>query len=70
MSRWTLQEVVDFPANDVWVVRDGQREYLLPAVKEVIKQVDRQQRVIVIEPIAGLVDEEPEDADSRHNGLS
>jgi len=66
----TLQEVVDFPANDVWVVRDGQREYLLPAVKEVIKQVDRQQRVIVIEPIAGLVDEEPEDADSRHNGLS
>lgn len=55
----TLQEVVDFPANDVWVVRDQEREYLLPAVKEVIKMVDREERVIIIEPIAGLVDEEP-----------
>ncbi len=55
----TLEEVVGFPANDVWVVRNGAREYLLPAVKGVIKKVDRQQRVIVIEPIAGLVDEEP-----------
>lgn len=54
-----LEEVVDMPANDVWVVRDGAHEYLLPAVKEVIRKVDRQQRVIVIEPIAGLVDEEP-----------
>ncbi len=56
----TLQEVVNFPANDVWVVRDRQgHEYLLPAIKEVIKQVDRQERVITIEPMAGLVEEEP-----------
>ncbi|MDZ7271613.1 MAG: ribosome maturation factor RimM [candidate division KSB1 bacterium] len=55
----TLHEVVDFPANDVWVVRDQEHEYLLPAVKEVIKMVDREERVIIIEPIPGLVDEEP-----------
>lgn len=55
----TLEEVVEFPANDVWVVRDAGREYLIPAIKEVIKKVDCEQRVIIIEPIAGLIDEEP-----------
>jgi 16S rRNA processing protein RimM len=44
--------------NDVYVIRmpDG-REALIPAVKEVIKQIDLGQRAMYIDPFPGLLDE-------------
>lgn len=49
--------VLENPANDLWVVRAGDREVLLPAVREFVLAVDLAERRIVIRPIPGLFDE-------------
>jgi len=54
----TLSDVVPYPANDVWVVRDASgREWLLPAISSVIKSVEVAVPRIVIEPLEGLLDD-------------
>jgi 16S rRNA processing protein RimM len=52
----TVLEVMKYPANDVWVVSKGQKEYLIPAIKDVIRRVDVQRRVVVIHPLEGLLE--------------
>lgn len=42
-------------ANDVYVVRRGDREILLPAISSVVKQVDLEKKEMVVELIPGLV---------------
>ena len=55
-----LDEILETGANDVYVVRDGKREVLLPAVQSVIKNVDVKSRVVTADPLPGLL---PEDRD-------
>ncbi|MGH7334864.1 MAG: ribosome maturation factor RimM [Candidatus Rokuibacteriota bacterium] len=43
-------------AHDLWVVRDGPREHLIPAVAEIVREVDLAGRRVVISPPAGLLD--------------
>lgn len=54
----TISDVYTAPANDIFVVRDGQtgREVLVPAVKDMIKRVDLAGGVVVVDPIPGLFD--------------
>lgn len=42
--------------QDLWVVRDGEREHLVPAVAEIIIKVDLDARTIVIRPPDGLLE--------------
>lgn len=42
--------------NDVWIVRDGSRERLVPAIADVVATIDRAGRRIVIVPRDGLLD--------------
>jgi 16S rRNA processing protein RimM len=51
-----LSEVVLGVANDVWVARDGDREVLIPALKDVVVSVDVDARRVVVHPIPGLLD--------------
>jgi len=54
-----LGEIVDvmvLPANDVYVMRMGKREVLLPAVKSVVKEVSVKERKMIIHVIDGLVE--------------
>jgi 16S rRNA processing protein RimM len=51
-----VRDVLRMPANDVLVVRDGDREMLVPTVKQVVKDVSLKKRVITIERIPGLLD--------------
>jgi 16S rRNA processing protein RimM len=44
------------PAHDLWVVADGAREYLVPAVPEIVVEVDLAGRRVVIRPPEGLLD--------------
>jgi len=44
-----ITEVMDGPANGVCVVRDGEKEILLPALKSVIRKVDLKARRMVAE---------------------
>ena len=52
----TVKEVISLPANDVWVVQGDQKEYDIPAIKEVVKKVDLERKVMIIEPKEGLLD--------------
>lgn len=42
-----IDEVMVTPANDVWVVRQGSREVLLPVVDAVVKSVPEQGAITV-----------------------
>jgi 16S rRNA processing protein RimM len=52
----TIAEIFETGSNDVYVVRDGKREYLIPAIAEVIKSVDLEGGTMVITPLDGLLD--------------
>jgi len=52
----TIAETFPTGANDVWVVRDGRREILVPVIADVVRTIDRDGGRIVIDPIPGLID--------------
>jgi len=43
--------------HDVWVVRQGQKEYLIPVVDEIVRSIDIPGGRVIIEPIEGLLEE-------------
>ena len=51
-----VAEVLHLPAHDVLVVREGEREVLVPAVPPFVRAVDAERRVVHIEPIPGLLE--------------
>ena len=48
-----VTEVLHGPANDVYVTPRG----MIPAIKQVVREIDLNGRRMVIEPIEGLIDE-------------
>jgi 16S rRNA processing protein RimM len=54
-----LGEIVDVfhtGTNDVWTVDGGPREYLIPVIHDVVREIDRDRRRVVIHPMPGLLD--------------
>lgn len=51
-----IEEIFATGANDVWVVRDGATEVLVPVIADVVKSMDFAARNIVIEAVPGLLD--------------
>jgi len=47
---------LESPAHDVWVIRSGGREVLVPAVRDVVRDVNLDERRIVISVLPGLLD--------------
>lgn len=52
----TIEEVFATGANDVWVVRDGNAEVLVPVIADVVKSMDFAARSVIIEAVPGLLD--------------
>ena len=52
----TVKEILATGSNDVYVVTDGKREYLIPAIADVIKIIDLEGETILIEVMEGLLD--------------
>lgn len=52
----TVTRVDAGPAQDLWVVADGGREHLIPAVPEIVVDLDLGRRRVVIRPPEGLLD--------------
>ena len=52
-----LSDISQTGANDVWHVEKDGKEYLVPAIKDVVVSVDIDAEKIVIRPIKGIFDE-------------
>ena len=49
-------DILETGASDVYVVRDGKQEYLIPSHPEVVTEIDRERRKIRVHPLEGLLD--------------
>lgn len=54
----TLADVSPTGANDVWHIKNGDKEYLVPAIPDVIVSVDINTDTVVIRPLKGIFDDE------------
>ena len=52
-----VADVLELPAQDVWVVKNADREVLIPAVPPFIERVDLAEKKVVINVIEGLLEE-------------
>lgn len=60
-----IADIIETGGNDVYVIRGGGREFLIPAIKDVVKQVDLARGMMYIDPIKGLLDEDEEELQTR-----
>jgi 16S rRNA processing protein RimM len=51
-----VEEIFSTAASDICVVRRGGREFLIPYVDEIVREVDLAGRRLVVEPIPGLLE--------------
>ena len=52
----TVKEVISLPANDLYLVEGEEKLYNIPAVKDVVKEIDLKEKKMIIEPMEGLFD--------------
>ncbi len=53
-----LSDVSQTGANDVWHISRNDKEYLVPAIDDVIVSVDIEKQALVIRPLKGIFDDE------------
>jgi 16S rRNA processing protein RimM len=51
-----IEDIISAGANDIWVVRAGEREIMVPVISEVVKKIDLEARRVTIEPVPGLLE--------------
>lgn len=51
-----VSDIFETKSNDVYVITAGEKEYLIPAVKEFIKKIDLQEKKIILGDLKGLLD--------------
>ncbi len=54
-SLGVLEEVIQTGANDVYGVRNGEKSILLPAISDVIIEIDLEGGRMVVDPLPGLL---------------
>jgi 16S rRNA processing protein RimM len=52
----TIADIIEAPANDVYVCRSGERDFLIPAVDVFVKSIDVAAGRMVIAPIPGMLE--------------
>lgn len=51
-----IEHILPTGSNDVYVVRGEEKEYLIPAIEDVVKEIDIEAKKMVIEPLEGLLE--------------
>lgn len=51
-----IKDILQPGANDVYVVKSADKEYLIPAIKDVVKQVDLESKKMTITAMEGLLE--------------
>lgn len=54
----TLTDVAQTGANDIWYIENNNKEYIIPAIKDVVINVDVENENVYIRPLRGIFDEE------------
>ena len=54
-----VKDVLNFGASDIYVISDGKKEYMLPAVDGVVVETNVESHILV-KPIPGIFDEAEE----------
>jgi 16S rRNA processing protein RimM len=52
----TVSDIFETGSNDVYVVKTPHKEYLIPAIHDVIKEINLEERRITIQILEGLLD--------------
>jgi 16S rRNA processing protein RimM len=52
----TVRDVLNLPANDVWLVWNGEKEIMIPAVKAIVKSIKIEQKRITLFALDGLTE--------------
>ncbi|MFD2616909.1 ribosome maturation factor RimM [Terrilactibacillus laevilacticus] len=53
-----IKEILSPGANDVWIVKTGGKDILLPYIDDVVKEVDIENKQIKVHLLPGLIDDE------------
>lgn len=53
-----ISDVSETGANDVWYITKDDKEYLIPAIRDVVISVDVEEGKILIRPMKGIFDDE------------
>lgn len=56
----TIRDIYDRGANNIWEIRSGDREYLMPDIPGIVVSVDVEEEVALVRPIPGIFDEAEE----------
>jgi 16S rRNA processing protein RimM len=52
----TIRHILQTGGNDIYVVQAGQREILIPAIRDVVQEIDLEAERVTIFPMEGLLD--------------
>jgi 16S rRNA processing protein RimM len=52
----TITQTFFSGGHDVWVVRQGKTEYLIPVTEEIVRTIDLPGKQVIIEPLTGLLE--------------
>lgn len=56
----TLTDVFNRGANNIWEIKNGEQEYLMPDIPGIVVSVDIEQEVALVRPIPGIFDDAEE----------
>ncbi|GJL79517.1 MAG: ribosome maturation factor RimM [Nitrospinaceae bacterium] len=54
-----VEDIIETGSNDVYVVRDGKKEILIPMIDWVVKSIDMNENKLVFDNVEGLIEDSP-----------
>ena len=51
-----VKDVLQHAINDVYVVNNGEKEYLIPSIEKFVPTIDLEENKMIINPIKGMLD--------------
>ena len=54
-----VEDIIETGSNDVYVVRDGDKEILIPMIDWVVKNIDIHEKKLIFDNVEGLIEDSP-----------
>jgi len=52
-----VEDIIETGSNDVYVVRDGSKEILIPMIDWVVKNIDLEEKKLIFDNVEGLIED-------------